>query len=508
MKKFLLPIGLLAGLVATVGAETPELKQTIGVGAGIGAQRYYGSFGDQGTIYGRGFLVYHPLEWLGTRLTAGYGDIENDKQDGNKFETDWFSNAGLDLVLQPKIGLGGFRPYLASGLSTTFGTAYVNDKVTGDLDWNLYMPVELGLEYLIPVSSNWTVSVWGAYENYVHMDMWDKLDGVAPADADYFDARDDLQKVTLGVTVRMGLKKDADKDGVIDALDQCPGTPKGVKIDLKGCPLDGDKDGVADYKDKCAATPAAAVGYLDTLGCPLDGDKDGIADYLDKCSSTPAGVRVDGNGCPVDGDKDGVADYKDKCANSPAGFRVDANGCTIDSDKDGVTDDKDKCAATQVGTKVDAVGCPIAKDTDKDGVIDEKDKCADTKAGDKVDSTGCTIIVIEKGTKLTLDGIFFKSGLAKIDPASAPTLARAAAALAKAPDVSVEIAGFTDNKGKPAANKKLSQDRANSVKAYLVKLGANAKQLKAVGYGQAEPVADNATDEGRKQNRRIEFRVK
>lgn len=503
MKKSLLTFGILACLAATAGAETPELKQTIGVGAGIGAQRYYGTYGDQGSIYGRGFVVYHPLEWLGTRLTAGYGDINNDKQDANDFESDWFSNVGLDLVLQPKMGMGAFRPYLASGVSTTFGTAWVNNSVTGDLDWNFYLPVELGLEYLITPN----VSAWAWYENYVHMQEWDKLDGVRSG-KDFLDQRDDLAKVGLGVTVRIGLKKDADKDGIPDALDQCAATPKGVKIDLKGCPLDEDKDAVPDYKDKCAATPAAAAGRIDTLGCPTDADKDGVFDYLDKCAATPTGVRVDAAGCPLDADKDGVPDFKDKCAKSPTGFKVDATGCTIDSDKDGVSDDKDKCAATQVGTKVDAMGCPVAKDTDKDGVIDDNDKCPGTKVGDKVDSTGCTIIVIEKGKKLTLDGIIFKSGSSKIDALSAPVLARAAVALAKAPEAKVEIAGFTDNKGKASVNKKLSQNRANAVKAYLVKLGANPAQLTAVGYGSAEPVADNATAEGREVNRRIEFRVK
>lgn len=491
-----------ATLAGAALAGAPELKNTIGVGAGIAAQRYHGSYGDQGSAYGRGFLVYHPLEWLGTRLTMGYGDLTNDEQNG-KFETDWFSNAGIDLVLQPKIGLGAFRPYLASGVSTTFGTSYYNDAFVQDLDWNVYMPVELGAEYLITDY----VSAWAWLEGYAHMDLWDKVDGTARGgDVSYLDDRDDIQRVGLGVTVRLGLKKDADKDLVPDALDQCPGTPVGVKIDLKGCPLDEDKDGVADYKDKCAGTSPQAK--VDSLGCALDGDKDGVADFEDQCASTPVGVRVDAKGCPVDSDKDGVADYQDKCAGTAAGVKVDAAGCPVDTDKDGVTDDKDKCANTAAGVKVDAVGCPVLVDTDKDGVPDAKDKCAATKAGDKVDSTGCTIIVIEKGAKLTLDGIVFKSGSAQIDASSAPTLARAAAALAKAPDAKVEIAGFTDNKGKAAANKALSLKRAQAVKAYLVKLGADAKQLTTVGYGPEQPVADNATDAGRAQNRRIEFRVK
>jgi len=493
-----------ATLAGAALAGAPELKNTIGIGAGVGAQRYIGSYGDQGSVYGRGFLVYHPLEWLGTRLTAGYGDLTNDEQKG-KWETDWFSNVGLDLVLQPQIGLGAFRPYLASGVSTTFGTSWYNDKVTQDLDWNVYVPVELGAEYLITEN----VSAWAWLEGYAHMDLWDKVDGTARGgDVGYFDDRDDIQRVGLGVTVRLGLKKDSDKDLVPDALDQCPGTPVGVKIDLKGCPLDEDKDGVPDFKDKCAATSQQAK--VDSLGCALDADKDGVADFEDQCAATPVGVRVDAKGCPVDADKDGVPDFKDKCASTPAGVKVDAVGCPVpvDTDKDGVLDGQDKCPATAAGVKVDASGCPVVLDADKDGVPDAQDKCAATKAGDKVDSTGCTIIVIEKGAKLTLDGIVFKTGSAQIDASSAPTLARAAAALAKAPDAQVEIAGFTDNKGKAAANKALSLKRAQSVKAYLVKLGASAKQLTAVGYGPEQPVADNKTEEGRSQNRRIEFRVK
>jgi len=507
MKTLALSILLGVSLAGTVQAAAPELANTVGIGAGIGAQRYYGSYGDQGSIYGRGFLVYNPLEWLGTRLTVGYGDINNDKQNGVDYTTDWFSNAGIDLVFQPKIGLGAFRPYLATGVSTTFGSSTVNGGVNGDLDWNFYIPVELGLEYLITDH----ISAWAWAETYAHMQEYDKLDGVVlNPDAGYLDRRDDLQKVGVGVTYRFGLKKDADKDGVPDLLDQCPGTPAGVKVDLKGCPLDADKDGVPDFKDKCANTPAGAP--VDSVGCPLDSDKDGVADYLDVCPNTPAGVRVDAKGCPLDADKDGVPDFKDKCPNTPVGTKVDAVGCPlpVDSDHDGVTDDKDKCPNTPAGVKVDAVGCPlvVVADADHDGVPDSKDKCPGTKAGDKVDSTGCTIMVIEKGAKLVLDGIVFKTGSAVIAPVSAPLLARAAVALSKAPTVTVEIAGFTDNKGKEATNKKLSQKRAESVKAYLVKLGAKAKQLTAVGYGSAQPAADNKTEAGRAQNRRIEFRVK
>lgn len=90
---------------------------------------------------------------------------------------------------------------------------------------------------------------------------------------------------------------DSDGDGVVDDLDQCPGTPAGVKVDEVGCPLDADGDGVPDYLDQCPNTPAGAP--VDEVGCPLDSDGDGVPDYLDQCPGTPAGTKVDELGCPA-----------------------------------------------------------------------------------------------------------------------------------------------------------------------------------------------------------------
>ncbi|MDY6879343.1 MAG: OmpA family protein [Desulfatiglans sp.] len=90
---------------------------------------------------------------------------------------------------------------------------------------------------------------------------------------------------------------DSDGDGVIDANDKCPGTPKGVKVDAKGCPLDSDGDGVYDYMDECPRTPKGVK--VDAKGCPLDTDGDGVYDYKDKCPGTPKGADVDERGCWV-----------------------------------------------------------------------------------------------------------------------------------------------------------------------------------------------------------------
>jgi OOP family OmpA-OmpF porin len=90
---------------------------------------------------------------------------------------------------------------------------------------------------------------------------------------------------------------DSDGDGVYDDVDDCPGTPKGARVDARGCPMDSDGDGVYDGLDKCPGTPKGAI--VDKDGCPLDSDGDGVYDGLDKCPGTPPGTKVDADGCPV-----------------------------------------------------------------------------------------------------------------------------------------------------------------------------------------------------------------
>ncbi len=103
----------------------------------------------------------------------------------------------------------------------------------------------------------------------------------------------DKARVECGDVAPVG---DSDGDGVPDDKDECPYTPKGVKVDARGCELDSDGDGVADSKDKCPGTPAGIK--VDSNGCELDSDGDGVVDSKDHCPGTPAGVKVDMHGCP------------------------------------------------------------------------------------------------------------------------------------------------------------------------------------------------------------------
>jgi OmpA-OmpF porin, OOP family len=120
------------------------------------------------------------------------------------------------------------------------------------------------------------------------------------------------------------------------------------------------------------------------------------------------------------------------------------------------------------------------------------------------------VSVNELAEKLNKDGfltlyINFDTGKATIKPDSSKTLDDAAAALKAASNLKVEVGGHTDNVGAAQANEKLSGDRAQAVMAALVKRGVAADRMKAKGFGQSAPVADNRSEEGRAKNRRVEL---
>jgi outer membrane protein OmpA-like peptidoglycan-associated protein len=177
----------------------------------------------------------------------------------------------------------------------------------------------------------------------------------------------------------------------------------------------------------------------------------------------------------------------------------------LDRDLDTIADAQDKCPAEpeDIDNYGDTDGCPEL-DNDMDAVNDDDDTCptaAETKNGFK-DDDGCPDQVIAE-----LTGIAFLPDSAKIDNASALLLARAYDLLSEHPGLFVEIAGHTSAEGNAERNMMLSLQRAEAVKAALVQRGIEANRILTVGHGADQPIADNKTDEGRRKNRRIEFRV-
>ena len=118
-----------------------------------------------------------------------------------------------------------------------------------------------------------------------------------------------------------------------------------------------------------------------------------------------------------------------------------------------------------------------------------------------------TVEPIAVGTKVDLNNVFFEFGKAALSEESFPELTRIAELMKTRPTMQVEISGHTDNVGSEVSNERLSQGRAEAVRAYLVQSGIAPPRIVAKGYGETRPVATNDTDEGRQQNRRVEFLI-
>jgi len=315
--------------------------------------------------------------------------------------------------------------------------------------------------------------------------------GCPDTDGDGIPDKDDECPYEPGLALFKGCP-DTDGDGVPDKDDRCPEVAG--PEEFRGCP-DSDGDGIPDIDDECPLEP----GLPQFKGCP-DRDGDGIPDKDDLCPDLPGPAFS--RGCP-DSDGDGVYDDKDKCPDVPGLPELD--GCPYaDTDGDGVRDIDDKCP--DIPGPVENDGCPYT-DTDGDGVIDLEDKCPNTP-GPK-ENFGCPVVEKEvvEVLKMAFDNLEFASGKATILPGSFDGLNRLVEQLKKRPDFLLLIEGHTDNVGSRTANVNLSRNRANAVKAYLVKAGISAERITAKWYGPDKPIATNDTEEGRQRNRRVEMTI-
>jgi outer membrane protein OmpA-like peptidoglycan-associated protein len=259
-----------------------------------------------------------------------------------------------------------------------------------------------------------------------------------------------------------------------------PAPPEPVKE-----PPDRDKDGILDPVDACPDVPGVPSDDPQKNGCPLpqDQDGDGILDPIDACPTVP-GIASDDpkkNGCP-DRDKDGILDPVDACPDEP-----------------GVPSDDPK-----------KNGCPLPKDTDGDGILDPEDACPKDPGPANPDpkKNGCPVARVEKGQIIIREQVQFAYNSSQILKASDFILEAVQKIFVDNPEIKkVSIEGHTDSKGGDAFNKRLSGQRAASVVKWLVQHGIDAARLEAKGFGEERPIDTNDTDEGRANNRRVEFHI-
>jgi outer membrane protein OmpA-like peptidoglycan-associated protein len=224
-----------------------------------------------------------------------------------------------------------------------------------------------------------------------------------------------------------------------------------------------------------------------SLDADKDTDGDGFPDHIDQCPL----IKEDGkppfpdDGCPdLDRDDDGILDKDDKCPDVP-------------EDKDGIEDED---------------GCP-EDDADKDGILDKDDACPDVPGVKNEDPKkhGCPPekkkIVVGRNEIKLLEPIQFEYNKANILKVSFELLDEVVGLMNERESLRLGIYGHTDNQGGADYNKRLSERRAASVVKYLVDKGIAKERLESAGYGMERPLEDNATDEGRAKNRRVEFKI-
>lgn len=246
---------------------------------------------------------------------------------------------------------------------------------------------------------------------------------------------------------------------------------------------------------KVPVLPASDTANL----APLDTDNDGIEDAEDQCPTIPGMAQF--NGCP-DSDGDGISDKDDECPLVPG--LAQFKGCP-DTDGDGIPDNTDKCP--YVAGTAEREGCPVP-DKDGDGFADDVDRCPDvfSKTNDGCPEIRKEIIMqVEKAAK----AIFFETGKASLKNTSFKSLDAVVAILKAEPSLYADIEGHTDNvQPKTYTNMDLSQRRAETVRDYFSSHGISADRMTATGFGETQPIADNATAAGKATNRRTVIKLR
>ena len=427
---------------------------------------------DDNNPWAVGFGINSVDMYNGTDLSGQFNDLLG--------SSDWNTLPSISRLSAEKYLEKGFSLQL-SGTLNKITTEFVEDD-TDYILWSVGALVKYDLNNLFG-ETGWFDPYVGIGGDYVGSGKYDESELMANG--------------TLGFNVwfneNLGLNfQHSDKLGLAKNVRSHYQNSLGLVIKFGG--KDTDSDGIYDKDDACPETP----GLAEFNGCP-DADGDGIKDSDDACPNV-AGLAAM-NGCP-DADADGIADKDDMCPNAKG---TKANKGCPDTDGDGVVDKNDKCP--NVAGPVANGGCAWP-DTDGDSILDKDDKCP-TVAG--VASEGGCPEIISNEAKMGMDSfaeaILFNTGRASFKSGVTTTLDGMLAIITEFPLATFSIQGFTDSVGSASGNLKLSSERANAVKDYLVNNGVDSSRLTASGLGEESPIGSNMNRAGRAKNRRVEVKV-
>lgn len=504
-KKLSLILVLFLSMTFGLAGQTEAAQWSFGLG--IGKMEYNGDRGSN-AIYQSPTNIH-----VGTRLSKYMSPLFDvslaaslgrqglyDRTDApNQFEgTAFQTSLGFHLkpvdsrFIQPFVSLAvGYFNYSDASPSTVIARGTNSSGMT--------IPIGLGLKinfndgFGLYYHSTYSAEYTGDAYNGVFNDSKDKYwlhelglafnFGMQDRDGDRVADEKDNCPDTPGLKKMQGCP-DSDLDGVIDSEDDCPYTAG--PVELRGCP-DSDNDGIIDKDDSCPDT----AGEARYQGCP-DTDNDGIGDHMDKCPDVPGLERY--AGCPIpDSDNDGFNDEDDECPQVKGELR----GCP-DSDGDGFHDSEDECV-NEAGT---ARGCP---DRDNDGIADNKDECPD-EAGIP-EKNGCPEFVPPTREELINSwkgpNIQFISGT-RPDENYEENIQTILDFHKQYSEAYIHLGGYSDSSGSESSNMRISKLRAQKVYDRLVSEGIPSDNLTYEAYGEANPVGDNDTREGRLKNRRVE----
>ncbi|MFN0158977.1 MAG: OmpA family protein [Bacteroidota bacterium] len=259
---------------------------------------------------------------------------------------------------------------------------------------------------------------------------------------------------------------------------------------------DPDRDGLLTKEEKRIGT--------DPHNPDTDGDGLTDGEEVRRYKTDPLNPDTDGDGLtdgaevkvhttdPLNPDTDA-----DRLIDGAEVLTHKTNPLRPDTDGDGLTDGDEVLTH-----KTD----PLNKDTDAGSIEDGVEVRRGTNPLNAEDDVAKKqTLAVEIGKAIVLEGVVFEFNSASIKPESEPVLQGVLNTLAENPGIEVEIHGHTDNIGKASYNLKLSQSRARSVMEWLIARGVDPNRIATRGFGFVRPIAPNDTEEGRQQNRRIEF---
>ncbi len=481
----------------------------------------------------RGFLQSNIWPQLNTQIGVNYAELSGK---GTAAYSTQMIQADFRFLFSPVL-MGMSAPHIYAGLGVT------KDLTRSDPFMGV-IPAGVGIQ--TPISENVLLEINGGY----NLVMSDKLTHRANVSTNTLTNKKwgSFYTITAGlvfgkmhsassdhtttVIVEPPVEKDTDHDGLTDTEEKALGTdPKNPDTDGDGLtdgdevhkyhtdPLKADTDG-----DGLNDGDEVKIYHTDPLKADTDGDglNDGVE--VKQYHTDPLKADTDGDGL---NDGDEVNKYR----TDPLKADTDGDGLSdgaevnqyhsdplkTDTDGDGLSDGDEVNKYHTDPTKADTDGDglndgaevnqyhtdPLKIDTDGGGMADG----AEIKAGKNPLDPKDDLWDLSKGKKIVMHGINFATNKSKILPESEWILEKARASMAANPDATVIISGHTDSVGKDEANRNLSLKRAQAVKDWLVSKGISADRMKVVGKGASEPVASNDTEDGKAQNRRIEFLV-